>query len=82
MYRRLVNELHLFRHASLAQGGVLPVSTREHRAIVERIAARQTAAAGRALYDHVMASRERMHRAALPAAAAPAGPRPTSRKSR
>ena len=40
MYRRLVNELHLFRHATLAQGGVLPVSTREHRAIVERIAAR------------------------------------------
>src|SRR6185369_9705661 len=29
MYRRLVNELHLFRHATLAQGGVLPVSTRE-----------------------------------------------------
>ena len=70
MYRRLVNELHLFRHATLAQGGVLPVSTREHRAIVERIAAGQPAAAGRALYDHVMASRERMHRgmhrAALP----------------
>ena len=49
MYRRLVNELHLFRHATLAQGGVLPVSTREHRAIVERIAAGQPAAAGRAL---------------------------------
>jgi phosphonate utilization transcriptional regulator len=80
MYRRLVNELHLFRHASLAQGGVLPVSTREHRAIVERIAARQAAAAGRALYDHVMASRERMHRAALPATAVRRTP--TSRKSR
>jgi len=92
MYRRLVNELHLFRHATLAQGGVLPVSTREHREIVERIAAGQPAAAGRALYDHVMASRERMHRAALPAAVAvatPAGtavskhrPRSSSRKSR
>ena len=95
MYRRLVNELHLFRHATLAQGGVLPISTREHRAIVERIAAGQPAAAGRALYDHVMASRERMHRAALPAAvvaaaAAPAAaaavstarPRSSSRKSR
>src|SRR6185369_15875191 len=70
MYRRLVNELHLFRHATLAQGGVLPVSMREHRTIVERIAARQPVAAGRALYDHVMASRDRMHRAALPAAAA------------
>ena len=91
LYRRLVNELHLFRHATLAQGGVLPVSTREHRAIVERIAARQPAAAGRALYEHVMASRERMHHAALPAAAmvppavVPAvvsPPRSTSRKSR
>ena len=78
MYRRLVNELHLFRHATLAQGGVLPVSTREHRAIVERIAAGQTAAAGRALYDHVMASRDRMHRAALPAAPSPTHRRPRS----
>jgi len=87
MYRRLVNELHLFRHATLAQGGVLPVSTREHRAIVERIAAGQPAAAGRALYDHVIASRERMHRgmqhAAIPAGAvAHARPRATPRKSR
>ena len=80
MYRRLVNELHLYRHATLAQGGVLPVSTREHRSIVERIAAGQVAAAGRAMYDHVMASRERMHRAALPSA--PSRPRPTPRKSR
>jgi phosphonate utilization transcriptional regulator len=61
MYRRLVNELHLYRRATLAQGGALPVSTREHRAIVELIAARKPAAAGRALFDHVMASRERMH---------------------
>jgi len=78
MYRRLVNELHLFRHATLAQGGVLPVSMREHRTIVERIAARQPVAAGRALYDHVMASRDRMHRAALPAAAAATHRRPPS----
>lgn len=80
MYRRLVNELHLFRHATLAQGGVLPVSMREHRAIVERIAAGQPVAAGRALYDHVMASRDRMHSAALPAAMPQ--PRPPSRKPR
>ncbi len=63
IYRRLVNELVLFRRTTLAQGGALPVSTREHREIVERIAAHASAAAGRALYDHVMASRERMHRA-------------------
>jgi phosphonate utilization transcriptional regulator len=31
MYRRLVNELHLFRRTTLAQGGTLSVSTREHR---------------------------------------------------
>ena len=62
-YRRLVNELHLYRRASLAQAGALPVSTREHHDIVEKIASGQAAAAGRALYDHVMGSRERMHRA-------------------
>lgn len=61
-YRRLVNELHLFRRANLAQGGALPASTREHREIVERIAAGQVAAAGRALYEHVQASRARMHK--------------------
>ena len=64
IYRRLVNELHLYRRAALAQAGVLPVSTREHREIVDRIAAGKAAAAGRALHDHVMASRERMHRTA------------------
>jgi phosphonate utilization transcriptional regulator len=60
-YRRIVNELHLFRRATLTQGGALPVSAREHREIVDRIASGQAAAAGRALYEHVMASRARMH---------------------
>ena len=75
-YRRLVNELHLFRRATLAQRGTLPVSSREHREIVERIAAGEPAAAGRALHDHVIASRERMHRtrhAAPPATRAAQG---------
>ncbi len=62
-YRRLVNELHLYRRVSLAQAGALPTSTREHHDIVEKIASGQATAAGRALYDHVMGSRERMHRA-------------------
>jgi len=60
-YRRLVNELHLYRRATLAQEGALPVSTREHHAIVERIAARQSIQAGRALFEHAMGSRTRMH---------------------
>jgi len=60
-YRRLVNELSLFRHQTLARGGTLSTSTREHREIVERIASGNAAAAGKALLDHVLASRERMH---------------------
>jgi DNA-binding GntR family transcriptional regulator len=63
LYRRLVNELNLYRRASLGQAGTLPVSVAEHRAIVERIAARQGSAAARLLHDHVMVSRERAHRA-------------------
>jgi phosphonate utilization transcriptional regulator len=61
-YRRLVNELNLFRRQTLAQGGMLPISTREHRDILEKIAAGNAAAAGKALHEHVMGSRERMHR--------------------
>jgi phosphonate utilization transcriptional regulator len=61
LYRRLVNELHLHRRAALGKAGILPVSIREHRAIVDHIATRQAAAAGRALYEHAMASRERVH---------------------
>jgi phosphonate utilization transcriptional regulator len=62
LYRRLVNELRLFRRASLDQAGVLPASVREHRAIVDRIAAGEATAAGRLLYEHAMGGRERVHR--------------------
>jgi phosphonate utilization transcriptional regulator len=61
-YRRLVNELNLFRRQTLAHRGTLAVSAREHRDIVVKIASRNAAAAGKALHDHVMGSRERMHR--------------------
>lgn len=74
-YRRLVNELHLFRRTTLAQGGTLPVSAREHREIVDRIAARQADAAGAALHAHVMASRARMHKTYDAPQAAPAARR-------
>ncbi len=63
LYRRLVNELRLFRRASLDQDDALPTSVREHRAIVDRIAAGEAAAAGRLLYDHALGGRERAHRA-------------------
>ena len=61
-YRRLVNELNLYRRQTLAQRGALPVFTREHRDVVLKIAAGNGAAAGKALFDHVTGSRERMHR--------------------
>ncbi len=61
VYRRLCNELHLFRRRTLERGGTLPVSAREHREIVALIAEGRADAAAKALHDHVIASRERMH---------------------
>lgn len=78
-YRRLVKELSLFRRASLAQGGILPLSTREHRGIVEHIARGDGARAGEALRTHAMASRERVHAASAAAAQEP--PHPVSTPS-
>jgi phosphonate utilization transcriptional regulator len=62
MYRRLVNELSLYRRKTIERGGaILPTSMREHRKILEAITARDAATAGRLMYEHAMASRERMH---------------------
>ncbi len=61
-YRRLVNELNLYRRAALSQDGTLPLSAREHHDILDRIAAGDAAAAGHALLQHALGSRERMHR--------------------
>ena len=72
-YRRLVNELHLYRRATLARAGALPVSVREHHDILDRIAANDAAGAGAALYEHAMRSRRHMHLTRHDAAA-PAAP--------
>jgi phosphonate utilization transcriptional regulator len=78
MYRRLVNELNLYRRHTLAVRDRLPTSTKEHRRILDAIAVGDVEGAGRMLHDHAMASRVRMH--ALPAAAAaPLKPIPTRR---
>ena len=57
-YRKLVNELSLFRRQNLTQES-MAVYSREHRQIVRAIAAGDPDAAGRAMYQHVMNSRER-----------------------
>jgi phosphonate utilization transcriptional regulator len=79
-YRRLVNELSLFRRQTLGRAGTMAISTREHREIVDRIAAGNAAAAGKAMLEHVLASRERMHRS-CPDSARPS-PRVSASRSR
>jgi phosphonate utilization transcriptional regulator len=61
-YRRVVNELNLYRREAISRNvEIIPVSTREHEAIVDAIAKRDAALAGRLLYDHVIDSRSRLH---------------------
>lgn len=63
-YRRLVNELHLYRRETLARGAdSFPISTREHAAIVEALARGDGDRAGKLLYEHAMESRDRLHAA-------------------
>lgn len=61
-YRRLVNELTLFRRHTLMQRDRLPTSTREHRRILDAVSGNDPEAAGRLLHEHAIASRDRMHR--------------------
>jgi phosphonate utilization transcriptional regulator len=59
IYRKLIKELSLFRRLNLADGLLLPISAGEHRDIVKAIAAGDAEAAGRAMYQHVMDSKQR-----------------------
>ena len=62
-YRRLVNELHLYRRETLAHGPQsFPTSSHEHEAIVEAIARGDGDEAAHLLYQHAVRSRERLHR--------------------
>jgi phosphonate utilization transcriptional regulator len=58
VYRRLIKELSLIRRKNL-DAGSMAIYAREHRQIVKAIAARHAEAAGQAMFDHVMNSRER-----------------------
>jgi phosphonate utilization transcriptional regulator len=70
-YRLLTKGLLLFRMRGLQDGGGFALSNTEHRAVIEAIAARDGARAGRLLRQHAVQSRARMHKAA---AAPPAQP--------
>ena len=59
IYRKLIKELSLFRRLNLADGWLMPISAGEHRQIVKAIASGDADAAGRAMFDHVMESKER-----------------------
>jgi phosphonate utilization transcriptional regulator len=61
-YRRIVNELHLFRRTTLALGdNSFPISIREHKEIVDALNKRDGNRAGRLLYRHAIESRSRLH---------------------
>lgn len=63
-YRRVVNELNLYRRETLERSAEhIPVSTRDHEAIVEAVAKGDELLAERLLHEHVITSRERLHRA-------------------
>jgi phosphonate utilization transcriptional regulator len=62
LYRRLINELSLFRRMNLADSKQLPVSASEHRGIVKAIASGDAEAAGRAMRQHVLDSKQRTQR--------------------
>jgi phosphonate utilization transcriptional regulator len=58
-YRKLIKELSLFRRLNLADSWLLPISAGEHRGIVKAIAAGDPEAAGKAMFQHVMDSKQR-----------------------
>jgi len=63
-YRGIVNQLDLYRRDTLTHGTEnIPVSTQEHEAIIEAVAARDEQRAQTLLVEHVLVSRARLHAA-------------------
>jgi phosphonate utilization transcriptional regulator len=74
IYRQLINELSLFRRLNLADAKAMPLSAAEHDGIVKAIASGNPERAGRAMREHVLASRARTLHHQTPAK--PAQPSP------
>ena len=61
-YRGVVNQLDLYRRATISRSVEnIPLSTQEHEAVVEAVAARDEARAQALLTEHVLVSRARLH---------------------
>jgi len=58
-YRKLIKELSLFRRQNLADSALMRTFLTEHKQIVKAIASGDAPAAGRAMFDHVMLSKQR-----------------------
>ncbi|HET8726237.1 MAG TPA: FCD domain-containing protein [Alphaproteobacteria bacterium] len=59
-YKSFVKKMHLFRARSLVQGGGLAVSNREHRAIVDALAAGNVERSQEAAWRHVECAKHRL----------------------
>ena len=60
-YRGVVNQLDLYRRATISRNlDNLPLSTQEHEAIIDAVAARDERRAEQLLTGHVLVSRERL----------------------
>jgi phosphonate utilization transcriptional regulator len=63
-YRGIVNQLDLYRRATLSRStDNISISTRDHEAIVTAVATRDESLAERLMSEHVLQSRQRLHRA-------------------
>lgn len=64
VYQGLAKELRLFRRRGLVSEGAMALSNREHRAIVDAIAARDAGAAANAMEHHILQGKARFLSAA------------------
>ena len=60
IYRKLVNEISLFRRINLADESLLPASAHAHWEMLRAIASGQPDVAGRAMFEHAIQSKNRM----------------------
>ena len=60
IYRKLINEISLFRRINLAGQNQLPASAHAHWEMLRAIASGEPASAGRAMFEHAIQSKNRM----------------------